>query len=161
MTDTDALLATVREATTTLRRAADAERPATADPMYDSARRQADEADAALDSLAAELEERMTRESGQALVEDANRWQKLYWKSQNELERLKAERDEARATALITATAETQKMYREQEARAIQAEARLDKALSALREIGESACELHHGQHRKIARAAIAEIEGS
>jgi septal ring factor EnvC (AmiA/AmiB activator) len=48
------------------------------------------------DVLEAALEERMTRENGRALIEEANRWQKAYARARDEL----AERDEQLAARL-------------------------------------------------------------
>jgi len=100
---------------------------------------------AALDSLAAELE-RVKQDRDDADL-SAQLWR-------DAVERVKAERDALRDVT----TAEFSAMYQKWDRTA----ARLDKALSALREIadGEKVLGQSPAFLREVARAAIAEIEG-
>jgi len=125
--DTDALLATVREA------------------IWEGSIKGKTAADDALDSLAAELE-RVKQDRDDADL-SAQLWR-------DAVERVKAERDALRDVT----TAEFSAMYQKWDRTA----ARLDKALSALREIadGEKVLGQSPAFLREVARAAIAEIEG-
>jgi hypothetical protein len=143
--DTEALLATVREAHAKAMAALGA---ADVHPYSGPAIRDWEQQlDAALDSLAAELEKRGDNERHLTNL--------LSWREREgtearaEVERVKAERDEWRATA------ETESRWQ------AELQARLDRALAALREITSvSTADPLVRDVQAIARAAIAEIEG-
>jgi len=141
-TDTDALLATVREAL--------------ACGNNHSMTKKEEEAwfaaPAALDSLAAELERMRVNEDSWRQTAKGHRAARET--AEAELERVKAERDELRSALAEQSDGDFGRVQA--------AEARLDKALSALREIGEAAIQTP-GQvvmSRDIARRCLAEIEG-
>lgn len=160
-TDTDALLATVREA---ISGDGPISRYYKQQINWQEFHEGQEAARAALDSLAVELE-RETQEHracGESLIEATAKWEA----AEAELERVKAERDEAQARLAIHRDA------RGDDFAALVA--RLDKALSAMRyalpalqeySIGadnqgyQSAASALHEAHEVLARC-IAEIEG-
>ncbi len=151
---TDQSIATVREAAHALYTATSPPWCACTDSGKCLQHANEERMDAALDSLAAELERTQKiaeahKGANKLLVDEYEAKLTAHVESLNaaeaELERVKAERDEIAPVF-----------------RFVLAEARLDKALSALREIAKMRSPIDNDEwtFRDVARAAIAEIEG-
>ena len=107
--------------------------------------------EAALDALAAELE--AVREMQRLDAQAHKEWCERALAAEAELERVKALWEECERQ--VGRERRTAYSFRDQ---GMIHKARLNKALAALREIAETSGP--HYQHREIARTAIAEIEG-
>ena len=86
------------------------------------------------------LDARMTRESGQALIDDANRWERAYRHARHELARLREERDDLRDEYMADAGLRTAA-----EARERNTFDRLEEALAENRRLTEGLREIEGG----------------